>query len=77
MNKEIEWDKRESYTGYYPKSVHVDQIYRTRSNRAWCQERGIRISGAPLGRPPKNLSLEKKKQALEGERIRNSIKGKF
>lgn len=66
-----------NYTGYYPESVHVDQIYRTRSNRAFCQERGIRISGPPLGRPPKNVSLEKKKQALEDERIRNSIEGKF
>ena len=34
-----------SYTGYYPESVHADRIYRTRENRAWCKERGIRISG--------------------------------
>ena len=34
-----------NYTGYYPSSVHVDKIYRTRANRAWCKERGIRISG--------------------------------
>ncbi|HEY9298217.1 MAG TPA: IS5 family transposase, partial [Phormidium sp.] len=39
------------YTDYYPESVHVDKIYRTRDNRAWCKERGIRISGPPLGRP--------------------------
>jgi len=66
-----------SYTGCYPESVHVDKIYRTRENRAWCKERGIRISGSPLGRPPANVSKEKKKQALEDERIRNSIEGKF
>jgi transposase, IS5 family len=66
-----------NYTGYYPESVHVDKIYRTRENRAWCKERGIRISGVPLGRPPKNVSKEKKKQALQDERIRNSIEGKF
>jgi hypothetical protein len=66
-----------SYTGYYPESVHVDKIYRTRENRAWCKERGIRISASPLGRPQKNISKEKKKQALEDERIRNSIEGKF
>jgi hypothetical protein len=66
-----------NYTGYYPKSVHVDKIYRTRENRNWCQERGIRISGVPLGRPPKNVSKQKKKQAQEDERIRNSIEGKF
>jgi IS5 family transposase len=61
----------------YPESVHVDRIYRTRSNRAFCKERGIRISGPPLGRPPANVSDEKKKQALEDERVRNAIEGKF
>lgn len=66
-----------TFTGYYPESVHVDKIYRTRENRAWCKERGIRISGVPLGRPPANISKEKKKQALEDERIRNCIEGKF
>lgn len=65
------------YTGYYPESVHVDKIYRTRENRAWCKERGIRISGVPLGRPPKTVSKEKKKQAVQDERTRNSIEGKF
>jgi IS5 family transposase len=29
-------------TGVYPESVQVDRIYRTRSNRAFCKERGIR-----------------------------------
>jgi hypothetical protein len=66
-----------SFTGYYPESVHVDKIYRTRDNRAWCKERGIRISGPPLGRPPAHVSPEKKKQANEDERIRSSIEGKF
>jgi hypothetical protein len=65
------------FTGYYPDSVHVDKIYRTRANRAWCKERGIRISGIPLGRPPKNISKETKKQALEDETVRNAIEGKF
>ena len=64
-------------TGYYPSSVHVDKIYRTRENRAWCKERGIRISGPPLGRPPKNVSPQDKKQAQLDERIRNTIEGKF
>jgi hypothetical protein len=49
-------------TGVYPESVHVDRIYRTRSNRAFCKERGIRISGSPLGRPPANVSDAKKKR---------------
>lgn len=64
-------------TGYYPDSVHVDKIYRTRKNRAFCQEKGIRISGVPLGRPPKNISDKTKQQAREDERIRNVIEGKF
>ena len=66
-----------NFTGSYPESVHIDRIYRTRENRGWCKERGIRISGPPLGRPPANVSPEKKKQALEDERIRSSIEGKF
>lgn len=64
-------------TGYYPLSVHVDRIYRTRENRGWCKQRGIRISGQPLGRPPKNLSKEIKKQGRDDERFRNAIEGKF
>jgi hypothetical protein len=65
------------FTGYYPESVHADRIYRTRENRAWCKEKGIRISEPPLGRPPANVSKSKKRQALEDERIRNAIEGKF
>ena len=63
--------------GCYPASLHVDQIYRTRENRRWCQERGIRLSGPPLGRPPKNISRAQKKQAHEDQTIRNAIEGKF
>jgi transposase, IS5 family len=66
-----------NFTDSYPESVHVDKIYRTRENRAWCKERGIRISGPPLGRPPAFVSPETKKQALEDEKVRNSIEGKF
>ncbi|MEH1785985.1 MAG: IS5 family transposase [Nostoc sp.] len=66
-----------NYTGYYPESVHVDKIYRTRENRAWCKGRGIIMSGPHEGRPPANVSKEKKKQDLESERIRNCIEGKF
>ena len=41
----IQVESFKEYTGYYPESVHIDRIYRTRENRAWCKERGIRISG--------------------------------
>ncbi len=63
--------------GYYPESVHVDRIYRTRTNRAICKERGIRISGPPLGRPPANPQPEVIRQQREDERFRNAIEGKF
>jgi transposase, IS5 family len=54
-------EEYKNFTGCYPESVHVDKIYRTRKNLAWCKERGIRISGVPLGRPPKNISKKRKK----------------
>lgn len=63
--------------GYYPESVHVDRIYRTRSNRTFCKERGIRISAPPLGRPPLLQNPDLIKQQLQDERFRNAIEGKF
>jgi len=65
--------------GQYPESVHVDQIYRTKANRAYCKERGIRISGAPLGRPKKDEQVQAalRKQTLEDVGVRNQIEGKF
>ncbi len=70
-------EKYFEYTGYYPESIHVDQIYRTRDNRKYCQKKGIRMSGPPLGRPKKNVSNQEKKQAREDEKVRNRIEGKF
>jgi transposase, IS5 family len=64
-------------TGNYPESIHVDQIYRTQENRAWCKEHGIRITGVPLGRPPIIIDKEKKKQAQLDEKFRSRIEGKF
>ncbi len=63
--------------GYYPATIHVDQIYRTRENRRYCKEKGIIMSGKPLGRPKKNVSNEGKKEARENEKIRNRVEGKF
>ena len=63
--------------GFYPESVHVDKIYRTRANRAFCKERSIRMSGPPLGRPTKQVSVADKKQAAADEAIRNQVEGKF
>jgi transposase, IS5 family len=65
------------YTGAYPESVHADKIYRTKLNCSWCKEKGIRLSGVKLGRPPKTISKEAKKQARLDEAVRNCIEGKF
>ncbi len=70
-------EKYYEYTGYYPESIHVDKIYRTKNNRKYCKEKRIRMSGPPLGRPKENVSKEEKKQAREDEKIRNRIEGKF
>ena len=63
--------------GAYPESVHVDKICRTKVNRCWCKEKGIRLSGIKLGRPPKTISREAKKQARLDDSVRNCIEGKF
>jgi hypothetical protein len=57
--------------GHYPEAVYVDQIYRTRSNRAYCRNLGIRI------RPVPDDLAAIRKQTLEDAKIRNQIEGKF
>ena len=65
--------------GYYPESVHADKIYRTLANRMWCKKYGIRLSGVPLGRPPKDQEKNRarRRQIREDEGIRNAVEGKF
>lgn len=63
--------------GHYPEAVYVDQIYRTRSNRAYCQNLGIRITAPPLGRPVPDDLAAIRKQTLEDAKVRNQIEGKF
>lgn len=50
------------YFGYYPNRVLADQIYRTRENRNYCKEHGIRLSGPKLGRPSANAKVDKKQE---------------
>lgn len=54
-----------SRTGHYPERVLVDQIYRNRTNRAFCSEHGIRISGSALGRPKKDNNVDKKQEYID------------
>jgi len=63
--------------GHYPEAVYVDQIYRTRSNRAYCRNLGIRITAPPLGRPVPDDLATIRKQTLEDAKVRNQIEGKF
>ncbi len=69
--------------GFYPESVHVDQIYRTQANRRYCFAHGIRISGKPLGRPKKETDTnrqelrEQAKQRRQDEADRVEVEGKF
>lgn len=66
-------------TGHYPESVHADQIYRNKKNREYCDERGIRLSGRPLGRPAKDQNKLKadRKQQYQDEVARIPVEGKF
>jgi hypothetical protein len=65
--------------GHYPAVVCADQIYRTRSNRAFCMRHGIRLSGPRLGRPKSDPDLvaEEKRQFLDDQRRRNAVEGKI
>ncbi|MDA3950372.1 MAG: IS5 family transposase [Spirochaeta sp.] len=63
--------------GHYPKTIQADAIYRTRENRHYCKERGIRLGGPPLGRPKKNPTRAERHQARDDERARIPIEGVF
>ena len=52
-------------TGHYPERVLADQIYRTRENRKYCKEHGIRLSGPKLGRPSTTTPQADRKQAYQ------------
>lgn len=62
--------------GYYPELVLADRIYLNRENRDYLKSKGIRHSGAPLGRPPELSSYEKQKRKKEQNK-RSEIEGKF
>lgn len=49
-------------TGNYLERVLADQIYRTRENRNYCKEHGIRLSGPKLGIPSINAKVDKKQE---------------
>lgn len=69
--------------GYYPESVHADKLYQSRTNRKYCKELGIRLTGKPLGRPKKRTEENKEefdteqKQRRQDEIDRIPVEGKF
>jgi IS5 family transposase len=65
--------------GFYPKEIYADKIYRNRENLRFCRKNGIRLSGPPLGRHPKDQIVLKAqlKQERDDAVIRNAIEGKF
>lgn len=63
----------------WPEVICADMIFRTRANHAWCDEKGIRLSGPRLGRPPKDEEklAEIRRQEREDSGKRNEVEGKF
>lgn len=53
-------ERYKARTGSYPERVLADKIYRNRDNLSWCKELGIRLSGPALGRPKKDITVDKK-----------------
>jgi hypothetical protein len=63
--------------GFYPETVLADKAYRNRKNLAYCKEHGIRLSGPRLGRPKKHPSKDETALAIQDNKRRNTIEGKF
>lgn len=61
--------------GHYPKAVLADKLYRNRNNLRYCKERGIRLSGPRLGRPPEGLPFDPYQRVDSA--ARNAVEGKF
>ena len=70
-------EKYKEQRGYYPLVVGADAVYRNRLNLQYCKEKGIRLSGPRLGRPPKVVSALEKKLARQDSRKRNEVEGAF
>jgi hypothetical protein len=72
-------ERYKSREGFYPESVHVDQIYLNRENRKFCKEHNIRRSGKALGRPKSDTeqAKEERKRYIQDLRDRIPVEGKF
>ena len=66
--------------GYYPKVVLADQLYGSRENRKYLNEKGIRFGGKALGLPPKlspEIARQMREQRIQDSRERIPIEGRF
>ena len=64
-------------TGHYPERVLADQIYRTRENRSFCKENGIRLLGPKLGRPNSATSKTDKQLEYQDNTDRIAVEREF
>ena len=64
-------------TGHYPERILADQIYRTRENRSYCKENGIRLSGPKLGRPNPVTNKADKKLEYQDNTDRIAVEREF
>ena len=63
--------------GCYPEAVLADKIYQTRANRAFCKEKGIRLTGPALGRPKAGEADRKQKRQMYKDACdRNAVEGR-
>ena len=62
--------------GHYPERILADKIYRSKSNRDFCKEHNIHLSGPKLGRRG-NTYAEDLKEELKEVGERNAVEGKF
>lgn len=58
-------ERYKARTGSFPQRVLADKIYRNRDNLNYCKERGIRLSGPALGRPKKDVAIDKKQDYVD------------
>ena len=54
-----------------------EQNQKNRDNLRYCKERGIRLSGPRLGRPPKVKDPQTRKQEYIDAKERNAVEGKL
>nr|WP_207706727.1 transposase [Acetobacterium tundrae] len=58
-------ERYKARVGVYPSRILADKIYRNRGNLKFCREKGIRLSGPVLGRPPKTAVIDKRQDYVD------------